>query len=88
LVKELILFWAWCSGSVTFWYGFGSADPYLWITDTDPALFFCGFRDANKTKSVSHKFLLITSRRFIYISSYKFLRSYKTVYPDPEHCCY
>ncbi len=24
-----------CCGSVTFWYGFGSADPYLWLTDTD-----------------------------------------------------
>jgi hypothetical protein len=20
---------------VTFWYGFGSADPYLWLTDLD-----------------------------------------------------
>ncbi len=22
-----------CSGSVTFWYGSGSSDPYLWLTD-------------------------------------------------------
>jgi hypothetical protein len=25
-----------CCGSVTFWYGFGSPDPYLWLTDPDP----------------------------------------------------
>jgi hypothetical protein len=24
-----------CCGSVTFWYGSGSADPYLWLTDPD-----------------------------------------------------
>ncbi len=27
-----------CSGSVTFWYGSGSGDPYLWLTDSDSAL--------------------------------------------------
>ncbi len=26
-----------CCGSVTFWYGSGSADPNLWLTDPDPA---------------------------------------------------
>jgi hypothetical protein len=26
-----------CWGSVTFWYGSGSEDPYLWLTDPDPA---------------------------------------------------
>jgi hypothetical protein len=25
-----------CCGSVTFWYGSGSADPYLCLTDPDP----------------------------------------------------
>jgi hypothetical protein len=35
-----------CSGSVTVWYGSGSSDPYLWLTDPDPALFV---RDANKS---------------------------------------
>jgi hypothetical protein len=25
-----------CSGSVTFWYGSGSRDPYIWLTDSDP----------------------------------------------------
>ncbi len=24
-----------CSGSVTFWYGSGFSDPYLWLTDPD-----------------------------------------------------
>jgi hypothetical protein len=24
-----------CCGSVTFWYGSGSADQYLWLTDPD-----------------------------------------------------
>ncbi len=28
-----------CSGSVTFWYGSGSADPYFWLADPDPAFF-------------------------------------------------
>ncbi len=27
-----------CWGSVTFWYRFGSADPYLWLLDLDPTL--------------------------------------------------
>ncbi len=39
-----------CSGSVTFWYRFGyessSADPYIWLTDPDPALFI---NDLHKT---------------------------------------
>jgi hypothetical protein len=25
-----------------------AADPYVWITDPDPALFLSGFEDANK----------------------------------------
>ncbi len=25
-----------CCGSMTFWYGSGSADPYLWLMDPDP----------------------------------------------------
>jgi hypothetical protein len=40
-----------CWGSVTFWYGLesGSADPYLWLMDPDPApdptTFFNDFKD-------------------------------------------
>jgi hypothetical protein len=37
-----------CSGSVTFWYGSGSSDQYLRLTDPDPALFVSGLQDANK----------------------------------------
>jgi len=32
--------WKQCCGSVTFWYGSGSADPYHWLTDPD-SKFFC-----------------------------------------------
>jgi hypothetical protein len=37
-----------CSGSVTFWYGSGSADPYLSPTDPDLALFVNDLQDTNK----------------------------------------
>jgi hypothetical protein len=41
-----------CSGSVTFWYGFEFADPYLLLTDPalDPALFVSDLQDANQKK--------------------------------------
>jgi hypothetical protein len=50
-----------CCGSITFWYGSGSADPYNLLTDADsdpvPATFGSGFQDANTsfTKIKSHK---------------------------------
>jgi hypothetical protein len=47
---------------VTFWYGSGSQDPYHWLMDPDPALFFSSFQNANKS------FSLIIFRRYIYIS--------------------
>ncbi len=39
-----------CCGSVTFWYGSGSADPYHWLPDLDPgpAFFVSGGQDAKK----------------------------------------
>ncbi len=37
-----------CYGSMLFWYGSGSADPYHWLTDSDPAFFVRGWQDANK----------------------------------------
>ncbi len=40
-----------CSGSVTFWYGSRSADPYNRITDPDPDLFFSGCQDAKENWS-------------------------------------
>ncbi len=42
-----------CSGLVTFRYGPGSVDPYYWITDPDPALFFGSLPDVNKKSLVS-----------------------------------
>ncbi len=41
-----------CRGSMTFWCGPGSPDPYLWETDPDPSryptLFFSDFKDGQK----------------------------------------
>ncbi len=41
-----------CWGSVTFWCGSGSPDPYLWLMDPDPTPdpnpFFIDFKDAKK----------------------------------------
>ncbi len=60
---------------MTFWYG---SEP-----DLDPAHFFNGFQDANKMLGFfSSGFLLITYRRYIYISLqrfYKLLKCHKTV---------
>jgi hypothetical protein len=52
-------------GSVTFWCG--SSDPYLWLTDPDPALdptFFIDFKDPKKC----HSFFLYLTRRHIIFS--------------------
>jgi hypothetical protein len=35
-----------CSGSMTIWYGSGSADLKHWIPDPDPAPFISGVQDA------------------------------------------
>jgi hypothetical protein len=39
-----------CCGSLTFWYGSGSADPYHLLMNQapNPALFVSGFQDANR----------------------------------------
>ncbi len=34
-------------GSMKFWYGSGSADPYLWLMDPDPAIFVSDLQDVN-----------------------------------------
>ncbi len=36
-----------CCGSVTIWHESRSADPYLWLTDPDPAIFFSDLQDGN-----------------------------------------
>ncbi len=48
-----------CCGSMTFWYGSGSAGPCLWLKDPDPAIFVIDLQDANKKlKSFSAYFFL------------------------------
>ncbi len=37
-----------CCGCVTVWFGSGSADPYHWLTDPDPAFILNGWQIANK----------------------------------------
>jgi hypothetical protein len=45
-----------CSGSMTFWYGSGSADPCLCQMDPAPAIFVIDLQAANKKKNF-HKSL-------------------------------
>ncbi len=45
-----------CCGSVTFWYGSGSADPCLLLLDPDPAIFVIVRQNAKKNNLFS-KFL-------------------------------
>ncbi len=61
-----------CCGSMKFWYGFGSADPYIWLidpdVDPDPAIFVSDLQDVNKKQIFENNFfLLITFWRYIYI---------------------
>ncbi len=39
-----------CCGSVTFWYGSGSANPYHWLPDLDPDTAFSSGADKMPTK--------------------------------------
>ncbi len=41
-----------CCGSMKFWYGSGSADPYLWIMDSDPdpTIFVSDLQDVNRKR--------------------------------------
>ncbi len=58
-----------CRGSVTFWCGFGSPDPYLWLLDPDPhldptpdlTLFFTDFKVATKKYFFPYFFLITSS---------------------------
>ncbi len=47
-------------------FGSGSADPYFWLMDTDPAVFVSDLEDDNK-KFMFLCFLLFTLLRYIYI---------------------
>jgi hypothetical protein len=42
-----ISFYQYCYGSVIFWYGSGSVDPYLRLTDPDPVIFVSALQDGN-----------------------------------------
>jgi hypothetical protein len=47
-----------CCGSLTLWYGSGSGDPYLWLIDSDPAIFVSDLQDGNNKKILFFGFLL------------------------------
>ncbi len=42
------MYWKQCCVPVMFWYGSGSGDSYLWLLDTDPAIFVSDLQDGNK----------------------------------------
>ncbi len=42
-----------------FWYGPGSSEPYLWLTDPDPALYVSDLQDANINHFYAHSFLKV-----------------------------
>ncbi len=75
-----------CSENVTFWYGCGSLDLYLWLTDldvdpdpapdADPALFVSDLQDANKSIFCFYDFFLFEGT---FSSFFKVKKSYKEV---------
>ncbi len=67
-----------CSGSVTFWYGSGSEDSYLWLTEMDRALFISDFQDAQK-KFFFVFCLILFEDIFTSFSKIKIINSHKTV---------
>jgi hypothetical protein len=58
-----------CCGSMAFWCGSGSADPYLWITDMEPAIFVIDLQDAYEKLIFVKRFfcLLLFEGTFVYI---------------------
>ncbi len=59
-----------CFGSVTFWYGSGSSDSYLWLTDPDPdQASSCRWPSRRQQKNIvfSLSFYATTFWRYIYI---------------------
>jgi hypothetical protein len=61
---------------VTIWYGSGSSDPFLWLTDPDPALFVSNLQDANKKLFC---LLLFKGTFASFFTNKRSLRSHKTV---------
>jgi len=66
-----------CSRSVTFWYGYGSLDPYTWFTAPDPALFAS---DANKKYVFSTLFHLL-----LFVGIFTFTLAFKDKKPLRSH---
>ncbi len=69
-----------CCGSMKFWYGSGSADPYLWLmdpdpfADSDPAIFVSDLQDVKKlffSKFFAYYFLKIHLHQFSKWKSHK-----------------
>ncbi len=70
-------------------FSFGSADPYGWITDPDPALLFSTVRFKMATKKIV--FLLIADRKYIasvFKEGFSLFFCLLMEGPEPEHCFY
>jgi hypothetical protein len=65
-----------CCGYVTFWKVSRprSADPYLWLTYPDPAIFVSGLQDANKNKFSKFFCLLLVEGTFTSIFTDKVIK--------------
>ncbi len=70
-----------CCGSMTFWCGSGSADPWLWLMDPDPAIFVIDLQDANQKLIYKKKFSAdyFLKVQLHYFSKIKSKRNHKTV---------
>jgi hypothetical protein len=71
-----------CSGSMAFWTGSGSADPCLWLMNSDPAIFITDLQDANKASFEKKKFFCLQFFEGTFTSFFKdkkSKRSQKTV---------
>jgi hypothetical protein len=60
-----------CCGSVAFWYGSRSGDPYLGLTDQDPAIFVSDLQDENYRCFFAYYFLKLYLHIFSKIRSHK-----------------
>jgi hypothetical protein len=81
MVQLIILFSFQCCGSMKFWYGSGSVDPYIRLmdpdsdpdADPDPAIFVSNLQDVNKKYQsfFAYYFLKIHLHHFSKINSHK-----------------
>jgi len=70
-------------GSVTFWYGSGSTDGYLWLTDPDPAqdLLFLSVTFKTPTKII-YVFCLLLQYMMVHLHHSSKIKSHKEVTKD------